>query len=58
MSKRRTKNKSKRNPQELIRTDVWDLKVTPEQKSLMILTVEEYRKFLNPLVLIVNAWRG
>ena len=55
MSKRRNKSKSQKKPQELIRTDVWDLKATPEQKSLMILTIEEYRKFLNPLVFIVNA---
>lgn len=55
MSKRRTKNKTKRKPQEIIRTDVWDLKATPEQKGNMIDTIEEYRKFLNPLVIIVNA---
>ncbi len=55
MSKNRAKNKSKKKPQELIRTDVWDLKATPEQKVQMIGTIEEYRKFLNPLVLIVNA---
>ncbi|MDF5719681.1 MAG: transposase [Rhizonema sp. PD37] len=55
MSKRRRQNKSPRNLQELIRTDVWDLKATPEQKKLMILTIEEYRKFLHPLVIIVNS---
>ncbi len=55
MSKRRAKNKIKNKPQELIRTDVWDLKATPEQKVQMVGTIEEYRKFLNPLVLIVNA---
>ena len=55
MSKRRTKTKSPKNSPELIRTDVWDLKATPEQKGQMIMTIEEYRKFLNPLVLIVNS---
>ncbi len=55
MSKRQTKNKSKKKPQEIIRTDVWDLKATPEQKNYMVVTIEEYRKFLHPLVIIVNS---
>jgi putative transposase len=52
MSKRKSK---KKKAQDIIRTDVWDLKTTPEQKENMINTVEEYRKFLHPLVIIVNA---
>lgn len=51
-TKKRAKLKTKR---EVIRTDVWDLKVDQDQKQQMILTVGEYRKFLKPLVLIVNA---
>ena len=39
----------------MIRTDVWTLKVTYVQKKLLLSTVAEYRKFLKPLVLIVNA---
>jgi hypothetical protein len=39
MSKRQTKKKAKKRtkkkPQELIRTDVWDLKATPEHKRNM-----------------------
>lgn len=53
--KKKTKKRAKKKPQELIRTDVWDLKATPEHKRNMILTIEEYRKFLNPLVIIVNS---
>jgi putative transposase len=53
MSKRRTKKQSL--PKEVIRTDVWNLSVTADQKRQMILTVESYRMFLKPLVLIVNA---
>uniref|UniRef100_UPI0026072917 transposase n=1 Tax=Crocosphaera sp. TaxID=2729996 RepID=UPI0026072917 len=42
----------------MIRTDVWSLKVTPSKKKLLLLTVAEYRKFLKPLVFIVNAeWK-
>lgn len=55
MSKRRNQNQTKKKPQEIIRTDVWDLKTTPEQKKQMIMTIESYRKFLKPLVVIVNA---
>jgi hypothetical protein len=32
-----------------------DLTVTADQKHQMMLTVEEYRRYLRPLVLIVNA---
>lgn len=39
----------------MIRTDVWDLVVRAEEKNQLVMTVEEYRKFLKPLVLIVNA---
>lgn len=38
-----------------IRTDVWALVASSEQKHQMMLTVSEYRRFLRPLVLIVNA---
>ncbi|MGK7874039.1 MAG: IS200/IS605 family accessory protein TnpB-related protein, partial [Xenococcaceae cyanobacterium] len=50
---RKTK-KSKPNSQ-MMRTDVWRLIATPEQKNMMLMTVNEYRKYLLPLVLIVNA---
>ncbi len=46
---------SKTQSGEIIRTDVWDLSASPEQKCLMVLTIEEYRRYLKPLVLIVNA---
>ncbi|MGB5634753.1 MAG: transposase [Waterburya sp.] len=39
----------------LIRTDVWDLRVNREQKRMMRLTILEYRRYLMPLVLIVNS---
>ncbi len=56
MSKKRTKKRTKsRKTHEVIRTDVWNLKVTATQKQQMILTVDEYRNFLKPLVLIINA---
>ena len=33
--------------------------VTREQKEMMLLTVEEYRKYLLPLVLIINSqWKN
>ena len=56
MSKKRAKKRAKsKTKREVIRTDVWDLRVDITQKQQMILTVDEYRKFLKPLVLIVNA---
>ena len=56
MSKKRTKKRAKsRKPNEVIRTDVWDLKLSAIQKQQLILTVDEYRNFLKPLVLIINA---
>jgi putative transposase len=48
MSRRKTQKRTK--PKEIIRTDVWDLSVTPEQKVVMLKTVEEYRRYLKPLV--------
>jgi IS605 OrfB family transposase len=53
MSRRKAKNKTK--SKEIIRTDVWDLSASPEEKRLMVLTIEEYRRYLKALVLIVNA---
>lgn len=53
MGRRRTKKKQSSQP--IIRTDVWDLAVTADQKHQMILTVAQYRVYLRPLVLIVNA---
>ncbi len=42
----------------MLRTDVWKLKVTSLEKKLLLLTVAEYRRFLKPLVFIVNAqWK-
>ncbi|KST66862.1 IS200/IS605 family accessory protein TnpB-related protein [Mastigocoleus testarum] len=43
------------NTQSVVRTDVWNLVATSIQKQQMIATIEEYRRFLKPLVLIVNA---
>ena len=55
MGKSKTKHKTKKKKQDsMIRTDVWTLKVTSSQKQLLLLTVAEYRKFLKPLVFIVN----
>lgn len=51
--KRIKRKKAKRDA--LIRTDVWDLKATSAQKKLMQLTITEYRRFLVPLVIIINA---
>ncbi len=53
-AKKQTKKK-KEKADALIRTDVWDLKVTEAQKKLMQLTIAEYRRFLFPLVIIINA---
>jgi IS605 OrfB family transposase len=52
MSKARTKRKP--NIQS-IRTDVWELSADKKQKHQMILTVEEYRRYVKSLVIIVNA---
>ncbi|MCC5667289.1 IS200/IS605 family accessory protein TnpB-related protein [Nostoc sp. CHAB 5784] len=51
MSKARTKRKAAQE----IRTDVWDLSADNEQKHKMVLTIEAYRKFLIPLVIVINA---
>ncbi|NES87355.1 MAG: hypothetical protein F6K10_41920, partial [Moorea sp. SIO2B7] len=50
--KRKTK---KSKPQPLIRTDVWRLVVSHSQKEMMLMTLIFYRKYLLPLVLIVNT---
>jgi putative transposase len=55
MSKKRTSCKTKKSRDKMIRTDVWDLSATHAQKQQMILTVDEYRKYLKPLVVIINA---
>lgn len=55
MSKKSTKKATKRKKQSVapgIRTDVWTLALTPNQRDLAVLTVVEYRHFLKPLVLI------
>ncbi|MGK7957049.1 MAG: hypothetical protein AB4063_17640, partial [Crocosphaera sp.] len=59
MGKSKTKRKTKKKKQDsMIRTDVWKLKVTYGDKKLLLLTVAEYRRFLKPLVFIVNAeWK-
>jgi len=53
--KAKRKGNKKRKPSEVIRTDVWKLKATAKQKHQMMLTIQEYRHFLEPLVLLVNA---
>ena len=53
MGKKKTKKRT--FSQEIIRTDVWDLSATKSQKRQMLLTVAEYRRFLKPLVLVINA---
>ncbi len=55
MVSKRTKSKSKKKKvtHDLgIRSDIWQLDMTSEQKDLARLTVAEYRYFLKPLVLI------
>lgn len=55
MSRKQAKKRTKRKKWQsasLIRTDVWSLSLTRHQRNLAILTVEEYRHFLKPLVLI------
>src|SRR5919202_4994141 len=55
MVKKRAKNLAKRKKvqkESNIRTDVWQLAMTQEQRQLAILTVAEYRHCLKPLVLI------
>ncbi|MEG3973275.1 IS200/IS605 family accessory protein TnpB-related protein [Microcoleus sp. herbarium8] len=53
MSQQKIKGKAKSS--DTIRTDVWTLDANAEQVHQMTLTVQEYRTFLKPLVLIVNA---
>ncbi|MEQ8462743.1 MAG: transposase [Coleofasciculus sp. E1-EBD-02] len=53
--KKKAKKQSKRKKHQKepnIRTDVWQLVMTQEQRRLAVLTVAEYRHFLKPLVLI------
>ncbi len=50
-AKKQVKRK-KTHKESNIRTDVWKLVMTQEQRRLAILTVAEYRHFLKPLVLI------
>jgi IS605 OrfB family transposase len=50
-TKKATKRK-KPAPEPSIRTDVWTLTLTPNQRDLAVLTVAEYRHFLKPIVLI------
>jgi hypothetical protein len=55
MVKKKAKKQSKRKKAEKgskIRTDVWQLVMTQEQRQLALLTVAEYRHFLKPLVFI------
>uniref|UniRef100_UPI000651EE6C IS200/IS605 family accessory protein TnpB-related protein n=1 Tax=Crocosphaera watsonii TaxID=263511 RepID=UPI000651EE6C len=59
MGKSKTKRKTKKKkPNSMLRTVVWKLKVKSVEKKLLLLTVAEYRRFLKPLVFIVNAeWK-
>ena len=59
MGKSKTKRKTKKKkPNSMLRTDVWKLKLKSVEKKLLLLTVAEYRRFLKPLVFIVNAeWK-
>lgn len=51
--KSQKQTKRKKTPKESnIRTDVWQLVMTQEQRKLALLTVAQYRRFLKPLVLI------
>lgn len=50
-SKKHTKRK-KAQKESNIRSDVWQLVMTQEQRQSAILTIDEYRYFLKPLVLI------
>ena len=55
MSKKRTKIASKKKKQVKdsgIRSDIWSLEMSQDQKRFSFFTVAEYRQFLKPLVLI------
>jgi IS605 OrfB family transposase len=54
-TKPRRNKKSKPAPLEIVRTDVWQLAATQEEKQQLLLTVQEYRAYLRPLVVLVNA---
>jgi IS605 OrfB family transposase len=56
MKSKRGKSKTKKaKGAALMRTDVWHLVFNQQQKEMMLMTIAEYRKYLFPLVLIVNA---
>jgi hypothetical protein len=38
-----------------VQCDLWELSADREQKHQMLLAVEEYRRYLNPLVMAINA---
>lgn len=38
-----------------MRTDKWPLDATPEQKQLMLLTVEKYRLFCRALSIVISS---
>ncbi len=50
--RKRSKSKKKEQNKPSIRTDIWSLYLRSDQKKLALLTVEEYRHFLKPLILI------
>jgi hypothetical protein len=54
-TKSRRNSKSKSVPSEIVRTDIWQLAPSPSEKEQMLLTVQEYRTYLRPLVILVNA---
>ncbi len=54
-TKARKKSKSNGTPSEIVRTDVWQLAASSSEKEQLLLTVQEYRAYLRPLVLVVNA---
>lgn len=54
-TKPRRNKKAKSAPLEIVRTDVWQLAATQPEKEQMLLTVQEYRAYLRPLVILVNA---
>lgn len=55
VGKKPSQQSRKSSSTEVIRTDVWDLSATLNQKQEMVLTIGEYRRFLKPLVWLVNA---
>ncbi len=58
MSRRRNSKSAKKKKQghkSSIRSDIWSLDLSSEQKALASLTVLQYRQFLKPLVLITRS---